>query len=456
MQINFNLYSVQNAIGYVFKNAELIKAAFSYKTPSKSCIQSGDGLTIIGKYLFELIISDYIYTRAPYTDSSEFTAQVKEYTELISIQDFISENELQSNIILSDRHEKMRDSKDLHADIFFAILGAVFRDGGMPSLKAFLIPMIRFADGETKYPPKKPQSLTLIEETIESDGNIHIKKEPKVKTSSSESATSKIVRAKTVEQPQNEKEEKSSLTEKLFGKKKTVSADKAPKAEPEKAPKKETETDTKQKRSFIRDALAPVTLPEHMKTPKSKRYESKSAEQTPSIDTENTDDDKNYKSMLQEYIQKNIRSSSVLLKYNTSAISRGVYHSEIILDDYTLAKCQAQGKKSAEKAAAKEAYLKITDPKSDLNKWFAQLNGNDIIATDLPEDYISKINQHFQKKHHTASVPLNYNTKKAPDKKSYVCSLLLNGVEIGKGKAPTLRDAKQEAAKDACEMLNIN
>jgi len=468
MSDNFNLFNVQKALGYNFKDSALIKTAFVCNTDRKSNLSSNECLVFLGERLFDFILSDYVYTHYPYTDPKTLLQSLETYKIAVSSMDFIDENDLEGCIILSENSEAFRKSKTVHHEIFLASLAAIYRDGGISSLKSFILPILKGLDGEARYTPKLPSSIDL-EDVKSVSSETHIKN-TRVRTNSSSSQPSTIQKAATVENtPAPEPEKKPlKITEKLFGKKNKVKEEKAT----EEKPTVKAEASEKPSRSFIRDALAPVTLPEHLRSPKPKKpFNSEKKTETEKISASAKvqeshvaeriiETNENPKSLLQEIVQKNIRTASVLLKYNTARNSDSSFSTVLMLNDKVLSKGNGSSKKASEIHAAQIALTELNTPSSELGRWFFSQTVETVSQSTVEKDYVTKLNEHFQKETRTSEVPVEYvkvkvNEKRTKDPKGFVTAVKINGVELGVGRGFTPREAKQNAAKEACEMLNI-
>ena len=164
---------------------------------------------------------------------------------------------------------------------------------------------------------------------------------------------------------------------------------------------------------------------------------------------------------MQEIVQKNIRTASVLLKYNTVRNSDGNFSTVLMLNEKTLSKGNGASKKAAEVEAAQAALTELRNPSSALNKWFYSQTVDSVSQSTVEKDYVTKLNEHFQKETRSSEVPVEYvkvkvNDKRTKDPKGFVTAVKINGVELGVGRGFTPREAKQNAAKEACEMLNIH
>ena len=485
MSQNFNQTDVQSALGYYFKTPDLLSAAF---TPAKENSTEGNGgLVFLGERLFDFVISDYLFAHYPFSEEKELLRRLGETKKALDCQSFISEKGLSRYIRLSGKNESLREDKALHGEIFLSVLAAMYKDGGLPSLKAFLLPLLRAADKQEHYPPKRNEGAGSSAETsfeskrrVEADiTSAVIKEEKRAKTEKlekddrkkafEENPTAKAKKESKIEKKSPEKTDEKSgklgagllkaiRLPSMRGKKDTEMEAKKPEEERNDDKKDSAE---EPRRSFIRDALAPVSLPESMRNPKPKKtYVTSSettAEEMPKAklpEKSYTDDGENYKSLLQEYVQKNLRSANVLLKYDT--VRKGnVFVTEITLDGKSLAKADGSVKKTSEKEAAKIAYEELNSLKSPLASWFSSVCAQGLNVQKAPDNYISRLNEYYQKKSHSSSAPLTYEPRPSREKKTFSVAIVFNGEELAVGTAHTVKDAKQDAARQVCEKIKI-
>lgn len=464
MSNNFDLNAVQSALGYDFKDPTLIKTAFTHFSAVQNGEKCNTTLVFLGQRLLDLMLTDHICRDQAVTDENELTKRLEACKSSLGYEIYLSEHALTGNIILSELSEALRNSQLIHGQVFLAILAAIYRDGGMPSLKSFLLPLIRLSDGGARYSPKPLSTL----ETESSNGAKPKASAEKTKKTLKISMVSEAVKffTKSKKTEKADKAEKPAKPEKA---EKTVKAKKedTKRAAP-RAAEKETDApsvDSKEK-TFIRDALKPVTLPESMKTKpkktdvkseatavKAKPKESARAEKAPNA---GTSDGNNYKSMLQELVQKNMHSANVLLKYDTVSPEKNKNVTTVTLDGNKLAEGEGSTKKESEREAAKNAYIAITDKRSKLFKWFSSLGGDASAETDpVREDYVSRLNRHYQKLSHTSSAPLTYEKRPSEKKSVFKVAVIANGEEISLGTGKSLKDARQAAAEIACGKLGI-
>ncbi len=456
MQEKFNLLNIQKELSYTFKDASLARTAFTHISYASAAQESNQRLVFLGKKLVQFVICDYLYTHSS-AGKNQLSIELDAYIERLSPERYIAEHSLTKYMDLAPINEVQRSSKALESELFFAICAAIYRDGGLPALRGFLLPMMRMLDKNEHYAPNLSGKVLSPEEKTE-DGDRHI---PIARVKAAKNSNVSMGRAQTLNstEAKPEKLKKEPSLDSLLSKK----AKSEPKKEISDFGKSEPESTAPQKK-FIRDALAPVRLSDELRNFKPKKARTYPEQTSPApiseeipkpIYEEVSDEDKNYKSMLQEFIQRNMRSASVLIKYETVTKRKNEWLSSVILTDKVLAKASAESKKSAEKNAARAAYEIITNKNSDIFKWFASLGNGKEITLGESIDYVSKINQYFQKTERLSSAPIEYKKRKSGQKNLFSFTVIYKGEEIAFGVGSSPKEAKQNAAMEACKTLNI-
>ncbi len=140
-----NIPFIEEKIGYVFENKELLSLAFihrSFVNEHKQQIQShNERLEFLGDSVLGMAMADFLYHRLPnYPEGplSQFRSRLVDaqacayYLQKLGLQEFI----------LLGRGEFLSDGKakvSILADAFEALVGAIFIDGGANVAKSFLL-----------------------------------------------------------------------------------------------------------------------------------------------------------------------------------------------------------------------------------------------------------------------------------------------------------------------------
>ena len=461
MHEKFNLLAVQNELGYTFKDPSYIKSAFIHRSYDAKGEENNVRLVFLGGQLLNFVLCDYITSRLPYTDEKQLSYQTECYVSALGTDKYIKAHSLSRFVMMSEINEPMRESAAIGREIFSAIIAAIYRDGGLPSLKSFLMPMIRACGGDDHYRPSLQGQVLTGDYRAASGTDNHIRSErlrrPQKSGSIGFSKAETVASSAPAEEKEKPKKAEKGLSKLLSKKKKEkeeVTEEKLP------APKTE--------KKFIRDPFAPVKLSDDLRNFKPKKpskYEA--APQINESETKNKTTPKNTppnppksdlaaaKTLLQEYVQNNLRTASVLLKYSSEPLGNGKFKGIATLDGKVIGVSEETNAKNAERVAAQTAYLALTDNRSAEHKWFFSLSEKDVTPSDKSWDHVSKINQHFQQKMHLSCAPITYEKRPAGKKGVYCSVAIYEGKEIGRGEADNFKDAKQLAAKEACKKLGI-
>ena len=135
-----NIITIQNTIGYKFKDDNLLLTAFTHQSYANENETVGyDRLEFLGDAIIEMVVSDYIY--------NHFNASSGEMTKLrsglvstenlykISIDLGLDKLMLKSKALLTA-------SKKNIADLFESLVGAIYLDGGLESASNLILKFV--------------------------------------------------------------------------------------------------------------------------------------------------------------------------------------------------------------------------------------------------------------------------------------------------------------------------
>lgn len=134
---------LQNKIGVSFKNPELLKLAFvhrSYLNEAKQTHTSNERLEFLGDSILSLLTSQYLYETYPEYPEGTLTNIRSSLVKTTSLGDISKTLGLGELLFLSHGEEASggRTNQSLLADVFEALLGAMYLDQGIEITKKFL------------------------------------------------------------------------------------------------------------------------------------------------------------------------------------------------------------------------------------------------------------------------------------------------------------------------------
>lgn len=138
-----NTSIIENQLGYKFKDRSLLILAFihrSFINENRMITQHNERLEFLGDAVLGMLISDYLYSHLPETPEGELSYLRSRLVEASSCVNFVQSLKIAPYVLLG-KGERMNDGRgreSILADLFEAIIGAIYVDGGLEAAKAFL------------------------------------------------------------------------------------------------------------------------------------------------------------------------------------------------------------------------------------------------------------------------------------------------------------------------------
>lgn len=140
-----NLSFVEEKLSYIFANKDLLVLAFthrSYVNESKGVvIQHNERLEFLGDSVLGLVIADYLYHRLPGHPEGQLSQLRSRLVDASSCASYLQKLELSESILLG-KGERMGEGHakaSIQADVFEALIAAIYLDGGSQVVKSFLL-----------------------------------------------------------------------------------------------------------------------------------------------------------------------------------------------------------------------------------------------------------------------------------------------------------------------------
>lgn len=134
---------IESRIGYVFKDKTLLALSFvhrSFVNENRDIPGHNERLEFLGDSILGMLVAEYLYRHLPNTPEGELSCLRSKLVEASSCVSYIQKLGL-SNHMLLGKGEKMNDGRGretILADLFEAIMGAIYLDGGLEATKNFL------------------------------------------------------------------------------------------------------------------------------------------------------------------------------------------------------------------------------------------------------------------------------------------------------------------------------
>jgi len=134
---------IEAKLGYTFKNRDNLALAFihrSYVNENKEVSQHNERLEFLGDSVLGLLIADYLYRYLPSTPEGELSTLRSSLVEASSCVAYVQKLNVEKYLLLG-KGERMNDGRgrdSILADLFEALIGTIYLDGGIDAAKHFL------------------------------------------------------------------------------------------------------------------------------------------------------------------------------------------------------------------------------------------------------------------------------------------------------------------------------
>jgi len=136
------LEDLEKKIGHVFKDKALLEKALTHSSYAYETQADKDNelLEFLGDSVVGLVAADFFYSAYPDLTEGELSKFKSTATSTLSLSELARGLKLDKAILLGRGEEKSggRKKKTILADVFEAVVGAVYIDGGFETAKAFI------------------------------------------------------------------------------------------------------------------------------------------------------------------------------------------------------------------------------------------------------------------------------------------------------------------------------
>lgn len=165
-------HPIYQKLNYTFKNPEILDEALthsSYRHEAKEeGIRHNERLEFLGDQVLGLLVSQFLYTKMQDAEEGSLSHLRAHLVEASSCADYVQKLELIEHLKLGkgEARNQGRGRETLFADLFEAILGAIFLDGGFDAAYLFfedkVVPLL---EEKLKNPPfnYKASLQTLVQ-----------------------------------------------------------------------------------------------------------------------------------------------------------------------------------------------------------------------------------------------------------------------------------------------------
>ncbi len=164
---------VFDIINYKFNDVDILNNAFTHSSYAHdNNISSNERLEFLGDSILGLVVSEYLYKN--YTHDEGKLSKLK--AQLVSanvLKDIIDNLGLFEYVKLgaSLRGQKNADFSSIKADLFEAVLGAIYLDGGLANAKSFIFKFLDLQTLINNFQSNNQDYKTALQELVQQDAS---------------------------------------------------------------------------------------------------------------------------------------------------------------------------------------------------------------------------------------------------------------------------------------------
>lgn len=136
----FELSEAEKTLNYVFKDKTLLRTCFthsSYSNENKSCL-SNERLEFLGDSVLGMVVSEFLFLRDKEYREGVLTAEKQKYVSSVPLSETTKKLGLNRFLLLGAGNKFDKDNKNICENLYEAIVGGLYLDGGMEVAKKFI------------------------------------------------------------------------------------------------------------------------------------------------------------------------------------------------------------------------------------------------------------------------------------------------------------------------------
>lgn len=142
-KLKSELHLIEEKIGYTFENKDLLVQSFIHRSFINEYragpLNHNERLEFLGDSVLGLIVADYLYHRLPAYPEGQLSQLRSKLVDANSCSEYLQKLSLNSHILLGRGEISGKSKPSILADVFEALLGSIYLDGGLSIAKSFLI-----------------------------------------------------------------------------------------------------------------------------------------------------------------------------------------------------------------------------------------------------------------------------------------------------------------------------
>ncbi|MCM1289265.1 MAG: ribonuclease III [Corallococcus sp.] len=142
---DFNPERIESKIGYTFRDKSLLKHAFVHSSYANAQnIADNERMEFFGDAILDMIVSEYLYKKYPKCNAGELTQLRAELVSADGLRPVVIKLGILDDLLVYGTSAKIHNlSRKIEANLYEAVLCAVYFDGGMDAAVKFVMKTLK-------------------------------------------------------------------------------------------------------------------------------------------------------------------------------------------------------------------------------------------------------------------------------------------------------------------------
>jgi ribonuclease-3 len=164
------MHRLTEILGYEFSDPVLARVALTHRSAAGRGDPTYERLEFLGDRVLALVIADLLFEHYPHEEEGALAKRLVALVRRETLAEVAAKLSLGPLITLSKGEEEAggRSNPAILADVCEALIGAIFRDGGLPPARKFIERHWHFLMTSEKTPPK--DAKTTLQEWAQGKG----------------------------------------------------------------------------------------------------------------------------------------------------------------------------------------------------------------------------------------------------------------------------------------------
>jgi ribonuclease-3 len=142
-----NRVEIERMLGYVFENEDLFELPFIHKSffyEQEGAVKGhNERIEFLGDAVLQLLITNHLYLNYPKKEEGELSQYRSKLVDMAALAGYTEKMGVGEFLVLGKGERKQEKRGSLLANLFEAILGAIYLDGGLDKASYFLFSQLK-------------------------------------------------------------------------------------------------------------------------------------------------------------------------------------------------------------------------------------------------------------------------------------------------------------------------